>query len=104
MKKSCEIHVTHVSGTRMIDQGSDSLLQGNLAEGVMRGASMKGFIPINKTAFKQSPRLKDWLNSWMQEEGTILDPTVWYTLGQEIVEAFWELNLPQVLLYGHWHQ
>ena len=92
MAESCKIHLSHVSGKRMIDQGSDGLSRGNLTEGVMRGADMKGFIPINKTAFERSSKLKVWLNSWTQEEGTFLDVEGWYTTGQELVEDTWEIN------------
>ena len=62
MSESCKIHLSHVSGKRMIDQGSDGLSCGNLAQGLMRGADMKGYIPINTIAFERSPKLKKWLN------------------------------------------
>ena len=53
MNETCKIYLSHVSGKRMIAQGSaDGLSRGNLAEGVMRGADMKGFIHINQTAFE----------------------------------------------------
>ena len=37
LKFQCSIRCTHVSGTRMIHQGTDSLSRGNLLEGVMQG-------------------------------------------------------------------
>ena len=92
MAESCKIHLSHVSGKRMIAQGSDGLSRGNLTEGVMRGADMKGFIPINKTAFERSPGLRKWLDEWTQGECTFLDTTGWYTKGQELVEDAWEFN------------
>ena len=92
MKEACKIHLSHVSGKRMIAQGSDGLSRGNLAEGVMRGADMKGFIPINKTAFERSPELQEWLTQWTQSECTFLEPAGWFTTSQEIVEDSWEVN------------
>ena len=92
MNEACKIHLSHVSGKRMIVQGSDGLSRGNLAEGVMRGADMKGFIPINKTAFERSPKLREWLSRWTQSECSFLDPTGWFTTGQEIVDGVWEMN------------
>ena len=92
MNEACKIHLSHVSGKRMIAQGSDGLSRGNLAEGVMRGAAMKGFIPINETAFDRSPSLRKWLDEWTQSECTFLDPEGWFTTGQEVVEDSWEVN------------
>ena len=93
MSESCKIHLSHISGKRMVDQRSDGLSRGNLVEGVMRGADMKGFIPINKTAFERSPKLKKWLDKWTQVECTFLDTAGWYTTGQELVEDAWEVIL-----------
>ena len=59
MNQSCQIYVSHVAGIQMIAQGSDELSQGNLSEGVMRGMSMHGFIPIHKTAVERSPGLRE---------------------------------------------
>ena len=92
MKEACKIHLSHVSGKRMIAQGSDGLSRGNLSEGVMRGAGMKGFIPINKTAFDRSSSLRKWLDQWTQSECTFLEPDDWFTTGQEVVEDAWEFN------------
>ena len=92
MESQCRIHISHVAGTRMIAQGSDGLSRGNLAEGVMRGASMRGFAPINKTAFERSPTLKAWLDDWMNNEGELLDATGWFTRGHEFVDEAWERN------------
>lgn len=92
MESSCKLHVSHVSGTRMIEQGSDGLSRGNLSEGVMRGIDMKEFIPINKTAFERSPSLAAWLDDWTDGEGSFLDPTDWFWRGHEIVEGEYEEN------------
>ena len=92
MHHGCKIHVSHVSGTRMIEQGSDGLSRGNLAEGVMRGRQMKDFVPINKDAFQQSPSLKPWLENWTEQKGNFLDATGWFTTGQELQDNLKEVN------------
>ena len=92
MDNSCKIHVSHVSGTRMIAQGSDGLSRGNLYEGVMRGTDMKEFIPIHKSAFERSPGLAAWIDSWTRGEGSFLNPTDWFWRGHEIVEGEYEEN------------
>ena len=76
----------------MIEQGSDGLSRGNLAEGVMRGQQMKDFIPINEDAFGRSPSLKSWLEEWTRHECTFLDATGWFTTGQELGDDLMELN------------
>ena len=91
MTACCKVHMVHVAGTRMIAQGSDGLSRGNLTEGVMRGSSMKEFIPINKSALDRSPGLQAWLESWIQG-GSFLTPEQWFTLGHEIREEEVEHN------------
>ena len=90
MVKECKIHVSHVSGTRMIAQGSDGLSRGNMAEGVMRGDSMKDFVPINETALERHPKLHEWLKELTGHESKFLDAKGWFTEGQEEVEGEWE--------------
>ena len=93
MNQSCRIYVSHVAGTRMIAQGSDGLSRGNLSEGVMRGMSMRDFIPIHKTAMERSPELREWLGGWTNNEGILLEPEGWFTTGHEIQEGEWECNV-----------
>ena len=90
MTNGCKIHVSHVSGARMIAQGSDGLSRGNMAEGVMRGESMKDFVPINKTALERHPKLEAWLREITCNECNFLDAKGWFTEGQEEVEGEWE--------------
>ena len=40
MRARCKVHIIHVAGTRMIDQGTDGLSRGNFTEGSMRGKSI----------------------------------------------------------------
>ena len=90
MTQGCKIHISHVSGARMIAQGSDGLSRGNMAEGVMRGGKMKDFVPINETALDRHPDLLSWLNDLTGNECKVLDAKGWFTEGQEEVEGEWE--------------
>ena len=60
MGHSCKIYIFHVSGKRMIAQGSDGLLRGNFSEGSMKGKNILEYIPFNGNALERSPLLKPW--------------------------------------------
>jgi hypothetical protein len=57
------IHLIHVSGKRMISQGTDGISCGNLLEVVMTGKDMLSFIPISQSACKRSSLMLNWLRS-----------------------------------------
>jgi hypothetical protein len=46
------IHLIHVSGKRMIAQGTDGCSRGVLMEGVMAGQDMLSFVDLAKTAIE----------------------------------------------------
>jgi hypothetical protein len=50
MSSGLILHVIHVSGKRMIAQGTDGLSRGDHTEGVMQGRSMTEFIPLHLSA------------------------------------------------------
>ena len=49
------LHVIHVSGKRMIAQGTDGISRGDHSTGVMRGKPMASFIPLHLSAFEREP-------------------------------------------------
>jgi hypothetical protein len=57
------IHVIHISGKRMIAQGTDGCSRGSLMEGVMAGADMLTFVDLARSGMGRSPRLLRWLHS-----------------------------------------
>jgi hypothetical protein len=57
------LHIVHVSGRRMIQQGSGGLSRAEHSQGVMTGASMESFIPLHKTAIEREERLGRWLDN-----------------------------------------
>lgn len=90
LTRGCAIHLIHVAGTRMISQGTDGLSRGNIGEGVMKGISIRDFIPLHQTALeRQGHTLETWLREWTYIEGDtlgtleLLTPFQWYSRGHD---------------------
>jgi hypothetical protein len=94
----CEILVSHVSGKRMIAQGTDGISRGSLKEGVSLGQSMLSFIPLHLSATERSPSLQEWMLKWMAVEAVFLTPSEWFNRGHGLVDGkkdhqgFWRYN------------
>ena len=86
MGHRCKIYIFHVSGKRMIKQGSDGLSRGNFTEGSMKGTSVLEYIPFNLTAIERSPGLKPWLDEWSGSQLELLTPEGWFTRGHDLRE------------------
>jgi hypothetical protein len=61
------LHVVHVSGMRMIAQGTDGLSRGLFLEGVMAGRDMLSYVNLAKGAKKPQPKLVDYVQSWVRQ-------------------------------------
>jgi hypothetical protein len=86
MMGSLCLHVIHVAGTRMIQQGADGLLRGVLTDGVLGGEDMRWHIPLNRSAFDHSPALLTWVQSWCPYPSLChLTPDEWFLLGHGTV-------------------
>ena len=83
MRSGSSVLVSHVSGKRMIAQGTDGVSRGNLAEGVMAGKPMADFLPFHLTALERSPGLLPWVKSWLGESCEVLTPEGWYERGHD---------------------
>ncbi len=57
MQARCKINMIHVSGERMIAQGTDGLSRGNFPEGSMKGRSLFDYIPLTESALDRSDKL-----------------------------------------------
>jgi hypothetical protein len=55
------LHVVHVAGKRMIDQGADALSRADYNVGVMRGIDIRRFVPLHLDALARRPEIKEWL-------------------------------------------
>jgi hypothetical protein len=88
------LHVSHVSGLRMIAQGGDGVSRGILNERVMAGKDMLSFIPLDKSALERSDALLPWIQGWTDQDLSplcVLSPEDWFTQGHDIQE--WERPL-----------
>jgi len=82
MAYSMTIHVIHVSGKRMIAQGTDGCSRGLLMEGVMTGQDMLEFVDLSQTAVERHPPLLDWVRSWTEKPSLDpLTPKGWFEEG-----------------------
>jgi hypothetical protein len=82
---SIRLWVIHVSGKRMIEQGSDGLSRGNLLEGVMEGKPMISYVPLARSCLDGfSHILKCWICSWFSTNATFLTPEGWFDEGHGI--------------------
>ena len=88
LEYDCEILVTHVSGKRMIAQGTDGVSRGCLKEGVASGLPMLSFIPLHLNALERQPDLNSWLQMWMGNDFTILKPEDWFSRGHDITGGY----------------
>ncbi len=73
------IHVVHISGKRMIVQGTDGCSRGSLMEGVMAGADMLMFVDLGKGGIDLHPPLLEWVRAWSGWSGLkALTPEGWF--------------------------
>jgi hypothetical protein len=76
------LHVIHVSGKRMIAQGTDGLSRADHSEGVMQGRPIQDFVPLHLCPLEREPSLKNWIAQVTKGlDPTFLDPEGWYTTG-----------------------
>jgi hypothetical protein len=85
MTASLRLHVIHVSGTRMIHQGTDGLSRGLLTDGVFAMDPMKLHLPLHLSAPARHPALVPWVQSWCPDPSIQpLQPEEWFTSGHGI--------------------
>lgn len=102
-----QVTVSHVSGKRMIYQGTDGVSRGNLKEGVGSGMEMLQFIPLHKGAIDLHADLLDWVKSWAGESFEYLTPNGWFTRGHNHFgghrdkSGFWRIETkPGIFLWA----
>jgi hypothetical protein len=80
MRTGMTLHIVHVSGKRMIAQGTDGLSRGDHSTGVMSGSSILSFVPLHLTALERSSSLKPWLESLLEGlDPHFLSPDDWFS-------------------------
>jgi hypothetical protein len=90
------LHVVHVSGMRMIAQGTNGLSRGLFLEGVMVGRDMLSYIDLAKGAIKRQPKLVDYVQSWvrqaLRQEVKVLQVEEWFQEGHGILGGSKDLH------------
>jgi hypothetical protein len=73
------LHVIWIAGTRMIQQGTDGLSQGEENGLATCGLSLGGMVKLHLNAIKRSPALKDWIRGWWStgRELLMMEPRDW---------------------------
>ena len=99
MKHSVKLHLIHVSGKRMISQGTDGISRGSLIEGVLAGKSMMSFVPIAKSAVDRHDNLITWIRTWTSVNTLqALTPKEWLWEGHGLSPHPWKncdgMNFP----------
>ena len=107
LKTGSKFLITHVSGKRMMHQGTDGISRGHLREGVSLGASMLSFCPWGLCALQRSPTLLPWLKEVFGKELEVLSPTDWYRRGHDHLggkldeRGFYRLNIKSGIYLWH---
>jgi hypothetical protein len=92
MKGDLKLHVIHVAGTRMQEEGADGASRGDQSSGVMSGTHILQYIPLHLSALDVAPKLEEWLRScWPKERGKLqcLTANDWYSHGVSSRNCIW---------------
>ena len=74
-----QIHVVHISGKRMIVEGTDGLSWADHGEGVMLGKDIRTFIPLHLDPVAREPKVLEWLKDATRGLNfELLDPNGWF--------------------------
>lgn len=86
MQGNLVLHVIHIAGTRMIEEGADGGSRGDLNQGAMAGRSILEYVPLHLSALEVQPNVEQWIRSWWDSEyGPLitLKPEGWFTEGHQ---------------------
>jgi hypothetical protein len=84
------LHVVHVAGKRMIDQGADALSRADNGVGVMRGIDIRRFIPLHLDVLTRQTKMKGWLQDVCGDlRPTFLEPEDWFEQSHAYGNFIW---------------
>jgi hypothetical protein len=92
MKGNLILHMIHVAGTRMQEEGADGASRGDHSTGAMNGTSVLNYVPLHRDAISLEPGVKTWLEkNWDTERGKLsfLTPDDWYAHGRTPKNCVW---------------
>jgi hypothetical protein len=90
MKYDLVLHVIWIAGTRILQQGTDGLSQGEEMGPATQGLGLVGVVPLHLGVLDQSPHVLEWIRSWvgvLQLE--VLSPEGWYINGHKQENFLW---------------
>ena len=61
MRYMSQVRFIHVSGTRMVDQGTKGLSRGIVYKGVMNGKPMLSFLPLRESVLQRLGPFGRWI-------------------------------------------
>jgi hypothetical protein len=86
MEFGLTIHIVHISGKRMIAQGTDGCLRGSLMEGVMAEEDMLTCVDLALPTTEHYPPLIEWVRQWTDRPRlSPLTPEGWFEEGHGIM-------------------
>jgi hypothetical protein len=84
------LQVIHVSGKRMIAQGTDGLSRADHTQGVIKGLGMVEFMPLHLDPLEREPKLRGWFEELTHGlDATFLEPEDWFEKGHERGNFIW---------------
>jgi hypothetical protein len=92
MRGDLILHMTHVAGTRVVEEGADGESRGDLSTGAMAGTPVVDYVPLHRDAVSLEPGVKQWLEkSWDTNRGELsfLTPNDWFTHGVTPKNCVW---------------
>jgi hypothetical protein len=92
MRGDLKLHVIHVAGTRMQDEGADGSSRGDQSSGVMNGTHILKYVPLHQSALELEPKLEAWLRGcWPKERGELVTLTEkdWFSHGVSSRNCIW---------------
>jgi len=82
VKGQFKLHVVHISGKRMIKQGTDGLSRGEVDVERLLSADANE-VPIHRFAIDRSPAMHEWVTNLMGDKVNVATPSNWFHEAQQ---------------------
>jgi hypothetical protein len=93
MEHDLHLHVVHVSGVRMIEEGADSLSRADHGQGVMLGQDVQDFTPLHLDPIAREAKVGEWVKDVNKGlDFKVLDPSGWFDDAHNFGNFVW--NVP----------
>jgi hypothetical protein len=86
------LHVVHVSGRRMINEGANGHSRADHGEGVMTGENIKKYIPLHLTPTAREPNVSTWIEDVTRDlDFQVLDESGWFDEAHSFGDFVWSV-------------